>query len=357
MRYKPYNVRTYYTGGNIWVFTGNVSNDKWFSTANPDWFIDIYDADPDTYDEETDDFLSYEWQEEHRIDSLEDDDFCIDVLKQAIKVDPYNDRDFEYLLRYDFNVNESVSKNVIKKRGKSDMKLKIVEGQLNEGPGAGYTIHVDGLSNFNITSAKVTEYVEESGWFVDVDGTCAIDNLNADSYYYGTGIIHDVDARIKRIWVNWYWVDEYDDLSSMSADELARFMADYAKYRLDDTDFETVYGGGWLHSTYDGTIDAVDSEHGDIDLVITDKHVIDYIDLAVQGENCNNVYYVTSDVDGTLEALDDEDKAIEVAKMYFETGDYDTITVERDLEYYDIDGMPIETFNDTEVIWNSDDEY
>lgn len=237
------------------------------------------------------------------------------------------------------------------------MKLTILERQLNEGPGAGYTIHVDGLSNFNITSAKVTEYVEESGWFVDVDGTCTIDNLNADSYYYGTGIIHDVDARIKKIWVDWYWVDEYDDLNNMSESELCDFITEYAHDRLSDADFETVYGGGWSHSTYDGTIDAVYSEHGDVDLVITDKHVIDYIDLAVLGENCHNVYYVTSDADGTLESLDDEDKAIEVAKMYFETGDYDTITVERDLEYYDIDGMPIETFNDTEVIWNSDDEY
>ena len=237
------------------------------------------------------------------------------------------------------------------------MKLTILERQLNEGPGAGYTIHVDGLSLFNIKSARVTEYVEESGWFVDVDGTCTIDNLNADSYYYGTGIIHDVDARIKKIWVNWYWVDEYDDLNNMSESELCDFITEYVHDRLSDADFETVYGGGWLHSTYDGTIDAVDSEHGDVDLVITDKHVIDYIDLAVQGENCQNVYYVVSDSDGTLEALDDEDKAIDVAKMYFETGDYDTITVERDLEYYDVDGMPIETFNDTEVVWNSNDEY
>lgn len=234
------------------------------------------------------------------------------------------------------------------------MKLTILERKLNEGPGAGYTIHVDGLSLFNIKSAKVTEYVKESGWFVDVDGTCTIDNLSAESYYYGTGIIHDVDARIKKIWVNWYWVDEDDDLSNMSESDLCDFITEYAHDRLSDVDFETVYGGGWMHSTYDGTIDAIDSERDDVDLVITDQDIINYIDKAVQGENYIDEYYVYSDVYGVVDAFESESSAIEVAKSYLESGDYDSLTVEHGLNYYDVEGMPIETFDDWEVVWDSD---
>ena len=247
------------------------------------------------------------------------------------------------------------------------MKLTILERQLNEGPGAGYAIHVDGLSNFNITSAKVTEYVEESGWFVDVDGTCTIDNLNADSYYYGTGIIHDVDARIKKIWVNWYWVGDYDDLSTMSADELARFLTDYAKYRLDDTDFEIGYGGGWSHSTYDGTIDSVDSEHGDIDLVITDQDIINYIDIAVQGENTYSEYRIMCNDTFDDVVYDDEDEAIEEAKRQFysqaddiDDPDYDIFEdgdnyqVMKSTGYYYYDGE-IDDYSENVVVWDSAD--
>ena len=245
-----------------------------------------------------------------------------------------------------------------RKRGRvvrESKHARIIERQLNEGPGAGYTIEVDGLSDINVTSANVTEYIDEVGWYVDVDGTCGIDKLSANSYYYGTGYLYNVPAKITKVFVNWYWVDDYDDLSAMGADELARFMTGYIKDRLYDEKFETVYGGGWMHSTYDGTIDAIDDERGDVDLVIADQDIINYIDLAVQGENYQDVYYVVSDTDGVLESLDSEDSAIELAKEYFETGDYYKITVEHDIEYYDVDGMPIETMNNWDVVWDSSD--
>lgn len=248
------------------------------------------------------------------------------------------------------------------------MKLTILERQLNEGPGAGYTIEVDGLSDFNITSAKVTEYVEEDGWFVDVDGTCTIDNLSANSYYYGTGYIYNVPAKITKVFVNWYWVDEYDDLSEMSADELVRFMNDYAKYRLDDTKFETVYGGGWMHSTYNGTIDAVDSERGDIDLVITDQDIIEYIDTAVLGENTYEQYRIACNDILNDEVYDYEDEAIEEAKKQFYSqadgidndDDFDIFTdgdnykVIKTTGYWYYNG-DIDDYSEDEVVWDSAD--
>ena len=247
------------------------------------------------------------------------------------------------------------------------MKLTILERQLNEGPGAGYTIEVDGLSDINVNSASVTEYIDEAGWYVDVDGTCNIDKLSANSYYYGTGYIDNVPAKITKVFVNWYWVDEYDDLSAMNADELARFMTDYIRDRLDDTKFETVYGGGWIHSTYNGTIDAVDDERGDIDLVITDQDIINYIDIAVQGENTYSEYRIMCNDYFDGEIYDDEEEAIEEAKRQFysqadgiDDSDYDIFEdgdnyqVVKTTGYYYYNG-DIDDYSNDEVVWDSAD--
>lgn len=257
-----------------------------------------------------------------------------------------------------------------RKRGRVVREAKharIIERQLNEGPGAGYTIEVDGLSDINVNSANVTEYVDEVGWYVDVDGTCNIDNLSANSYYYGTGYLYNVPAKITKVFVNWYWVDEYDDLSEMDEDELARFMTSYIKDRLDDTKFETVYGGGWMHSTYDGTIDAIDSERGDIDLVITDQDIINYIDIAVQGENTYSEYRIMCNDTFNGEVYEDEDEAIEEAKRQFYSQadgiddldydifeDGDNYQVVKTTGYYYYNG-DIDDYSEDEVVWDSAD--
>ena len=347
MKYKPYNVKPYYTGGNIWVFVGNVSKDKWFSTANPDWFIDIYDADPNTYDEEIGDFLDYEWQEEHRVDSFEDDNFCIDVLKQALKADPYNDRDFEYLLKYDFNVNESVSKNITSKRGKSGMKLKIVERQLNEGPGAGYTVKTFGINNVKINSIK---YVRdfENGSIYSIEGTATIDGIQADSYYYGTGLI-DIEIPV---YLSYVWISNYDlnSIDALDDDALIELATDCI---YEDADTEFVYGGGYTHSKYDGQVGEVDRANSSYWQGYIDKDdVIHYIDEAVRGDNTFVYYIVELDGYDFYSSYDSEKEAISDAQELVDSGKYDEVKVKKVTEYIGYDGDPIEEFGDThETVW------
>ena len=248
-----------------------------------------------------------------------------------------------------------------RKRGKIVREAKharIIERQLNEGPGAGYTIKVNGLSDINITSASFVDYVEEVGWTFDVSGTCNIDKMSADSYYYGTGDMMNVPANITKIFVNWYWVDEDEEtVRNFSDSELVDWINSFANDRLDDIEIETVFGGGWMHSTYDGTIDAVDKEDGDVSLVITDKEAIDYIDTAVQGENYAESYIVTDETDTVLEAFDTEEEAIAFAQEELKTGSYEALTVERYNNYWGYGGEYIDTFEDGEVVWQGEYEY
>ena len=66
------------------------------------------------------------------------------------------------------------------KKSKKQSKRLSEKKALKEGPGAGYTIKVKGLSDINITSASFVDYVEEVGWTFDVSGTCTIDKMSAD---------------------------------------------------------------------------------------------------------------------------------------------------------------------------------
>ena len=168
----------------------------------------------------------------------------------------------------------------------------------------------------------------------------------------------NVPANITKIFVNWYWVDEEADaVSNFSDSELVAWINSFANDRLDNVEIETVFGGGWMHSTYDGTIDAVDEEDGDVNLVITDQEAIDYIDTAVQGENYAESYVVTDETDTVLEAFDTEEEAVAFAKEELKTGSYETLTVERYNNYWGYGGEYIDTFGDGEVVWQGEYEY
>lgn len=64
-----------YTGGNIWVFWGELENGAYFLTDN-DGYTVLIDESPKDFDES----LYYEWQEEHKVRDIEDEaeriDFC-----------------------------------------------------------------------------------------------------------------------------------------------------------------------------------------------------------------------------------------------------------------------------------------
>lgn len=215
-----------------------------------------------------------------------------------------------------------------------DKKRSMRERLLKEGPGAGYTITADGFSNVTITSARVIE-ADGDGGLVEVNGTCTIDELHAESYYYGTGKMYDIQADITQVYVNDYDLGYDENISEMSEDELIIFVTEYVKNDIDKIEY--TYGGGYIHSTYDGSIDDGDAQ---IALQITDKDAIHFIDIAVVGDNYSEEYRVTTEYNGDIDYFEDEDSAVEYANKLAVDPEYvgDTIYVERWIEYYDFYG-------------------
>lgn len=237
------------------------------------------------------------------------------------------------------------------------MKLFIKESALNEGAGAGYTIEIKGLSNIGIKNARVIDFQEidewTKGWIVEVNGYCTIDTLKADSYYYGTGDIENVSADILKVYVNWYSTADDVELRDMDKATLCSYISDYLYENFNEMKFN--FGGGWMHSTYDGTIGDINDKSGDeVELKITDSEVINYIDKAVQGENTYTQYDIIVDGD-TYDTVEDEEEAIRVAEELSSSEDYadSQISVETYNVLYDFYGTPIDDLGVTETIWEN----
>lgn len=246
------------------------------------------------------------------------------------------------------------------------MKLKITDRKnrsmkerlLKEGPGAGYTITAKGFSDVNITSARVVK-ADGNGGTIAVDGTCTIDELYAESYYYGTGKMVNIPAAITEVYISEYDLGydangDDEDISKMSEEELIVLVKETVEYYRDE--IEAVYGGGWMHSTYDGSIDGRDEP---IVLQITDQDAINFIDLAVQGENVITEYRVQADGVDADYYYEEEDEAIAKADELAVDPEYigQTITVVRWEDYYDFEGMPFDYSEPyTEVVYEVENE-
>ena len=254
------------------------------------------------------------------------------------------------------------------------MKLKITDSKnrsmkerlLKEGPGAGYTITAKGFSDVNITSARVVK-ADGNGGTIAVDGTCTIDELYAESYYYGTGKMTDIPAAITEVYISEYNLGydangDDEDISKMSEEELIVLVKETVEYYRDE--IETVYGGGWMHSTYDGSIENRDEP---IVLQITDQAAINFIDLAVQGDNYTEEFVVSTTSTRDIDYFDDEYSAIEYANKLAVDPDYigETITVERRIEYYGFEGESFDMYEpefdtvyevENELEWGDDED-
>lgn len=81
--YKIKNATACYTGGNIYIYYGELENDLWFYSCD-DWnCVIVCDADTSTEDAEYSDFF-----EEHEVECLtEESDFC-EVLQWIIDNEP-----------------------------------------------------------------------------------------------------------------------------------------------------------------------------------------------------------------------------------------------------------------------------
>lgn len=81
--YKIKNVVPEYTGGGIWIYSGEVEGGKWFLTSDDYPLVCILDVDPFA-EEYEDDFTFEEWQTEHRIEDITGDgavEFWLQMLK------------------------------------------------------------------------------------------------------------------------------------------------------------------------------------------------------------------------------------------------------------------------------------
>lgn len=244
------------------------------------------------------------------------------------------------------------------------MKLKITnrknrsmkERLLKEGPGAGYTITAKGFSDVDITSARVIK-ADGNGGTVAVEGTCTIDDLYAESYYYGTGKMENISAAITEVYIDDYDLDDYwgvvKGISDMTEMELIKEVTDAVN---NCSELTMIYGGGWSHRTYDGSIKDRDEP---IVLQITDQDAINFIDLAVRGENVTREYRVQADGIDADYYYEEKDEAIAKADELAVDPDYigQTITVVRWEDYYDFEGMPFDYSEPyTKVVYEVENE-
>ena len=122
------------------------------------------------------------------------------------------------------------------------MKLLFENKQLNEGPGAGYTVSGT-LTNVKVNAIKDIKKVGQDGaaieYEVELDATADFDDVSANSYYYG-GTIDSTPVSITRV------VVEFDE-GDITTDDI--------KWAIDRAKIDANLGGGWSHAKFDGFIE------------------------------------------------------------------------------------------------------
>ena len=222
------------------------------------------------------------------------------------------------------------------------MKILFENKQLNEGPGAGYTVSGT-LTNVNINNVKGVQPAGKDNYGtyfeVELDATADFEDVRADSYYYG-GNIDSTPVSIIRVRVN--------SDNEPTVEEV--------KEAIEGAKINVTLGGGWSHSTFDGfiegdlnnspsSIDTYESVLDGILFELTDKDAIEYLDRAVQDGYTDTLYAVV--VDGVQEdAFDTEEEAINYIKQY---GGDEVVTIYQTMAFNgDID---VET---GDTVWTND---
>ena len=226
------------------------------------------------------------------------------------------------------------------------------------GAGAGYDVTISNGSIEGDIEVKSFEIEEKNSYDVTVRIKCDVKieaDVHAESYYYGTGDIKDVDLVFTEISMplgigNGYngdiltedaierMVEEYrgkENWYSRVAEDIDDLDPDWIASSIDADDIDPLYiqdlikdirwsgtaklGGGWAHSTFTGDIEDLDIENsydeGVANLYVVEKFVTDYIDKAVTGDN--RVY--TPRFNGEpLDGFEDSDEAIEYLKDYID---------------------------------------
>ena len=189
------------------------------------------------------------------------------------------------------------------------MKILFENKQLNEGPGAGYTVSgtltnvkINRIVNYTVKD-RDADVVE---WIAEVIGSADFVDVHANSYYYG-GTIDSTPVSIIRV--------------AFEGEKEEPTVED-VKWALEKAKIEANLGGGWIHSTFDGYID-VDYNGIDnapyttgVEFKLTDQAAIDYLDRAVQNGNEETLYAVMDEDDWIMDSFETEEEAISFAKEH-----------------------------------------
>ena len=212
--------------------------------------------------------------------------------------------------------------------GENEGGLQKLTESLNEGAGAGYRIK-GSLSDIKINSINDVETFEGESAFgtkltfarIDLDADATFTGT-AESYYYG-GSIEGAKVKITSIEVNPNLI--YDlHLEEFEYDKVTlEDLQDRLGYGSEIRFESDVIGGGWTHSTFDGNVIAsrIDDDYKPyIDGVafnFIDKHIIEYIDRAVQEDDDEIDYDYADDMeDGYWEDKFNESLDSELADTF-----------------------------------------
>ena len=214
------------------------------------------------------------------------------------------------------------------------MKILFENKQLNEGPGAGYTIETKGYSlNGQINSVKVSKLKEQHyvAYAIDCDVnlTGEVDTYEASGYYAGTGEVNSLPISCNHIYLevpggtlnDWHIIsdEDYENDNVNESTLNIEALLDLIKEDLLQGECSFTYGGGWSHATYDGQVTDNDWLSGvyytdmKATIYLSNDEDIKKVDRMTTGYGYETMYEVV--VDGVGEdAFEDEDEAIEYAK-------------------------------------------
>lgn len=222
-------------------------------------------------------------------------------------IDEFNDKVNAYM---GWGVNASTRRRPV--RASMNRKRKPIMA----GAGAGYTINwtldtIRKVNSFDVTDVDIDEFglaVVRADCDVDIEVTIR----SAWSYMYGFDHpISNVPAKLLQIefelaldgWNEYLRSENYEGgfsnptLIDEAKNAVYQINEMEAFNILEDEAWNSIqqdhytYGGGWSHSTWDGTISELDEYHY-ATIQVTDQMVIDYVDKAVTDENIMTEYWI-----------------------------------------------------------------
>lgn len=252
-------------------------------------------------------------------------------------------------------------------KGLKGRTAKLESKQLNEGPGAGYTlegvIRVTGIETLKPVKYDADIYYGPNNSY-DVTFECVgvgtIENFRFNSYYYGDEI-DSADIAISTVKVNLWKEGGFEDIEAYVKSNLEDIRDCIVGARVESS---YNYGGGYVHSKFDGTVCDTDkpldnsysAEYNDVcaelfamDATIRDTYIIEYVDKAVTGDTYYDKYEVL-DADGEyVTHFDTEEEAIEYAKK-----DSDADEVVR-VSYHEMFNGDLD-IEESETVWEREDD-